>query len=131
MLLLDSIEEHAAQKLRAIRAAKLRDNNDPPLSPFMSAEELEQWSLGGHTEYAGFHVVPKRDFGKVGHYMPEGYIRAGWLVVKDGVNVMPGAVWALTRAEALQMIDVWIACGEDATKFHHLLKAVSRRKGEA
>ena len=59
------------------------------------------------TTYKGLHIVPKLDFGSKaflidGHFTKHGYI------VTDGLcNVMPGAIWFQTVAEAKLGIDIY------------------------
>jgi hypothetical protein len=106
----------------------------------MTDAEYEQWERGDMTEYAGFHIKPKRDFGESGFYdsKTRRNVKEGWVVVKDGCNPMPGATWAHTQAEATQMIDVFMAVDQDGQKFWHLLRAINavaaepavKKKGE-
>lgn len=67
-----------------------------------------------------FRIVPKRDFGSgKGFYDRGRWIKSGF-VVTDGVcNVMPGATWFETVAEAMIGIRVYIAANGDAAKFWH------------
>lgn len=58
-------------------------------------------------EYKGFHIMPKRDFGGY-PYSNVNTIRKGYVVVKDGCNVMPGATWAHSVIEAKEMIESYI-----------------------
>lgn len=105
----------------------------------MTDAEYEQWERGDTTEYAGFYVKPKRDFGS-GFWdsKTQRHVKEGWVIVKDSCNAMPGATWAHTKAEASQMIDVFMAVGEDGQKFWHLLRAINavepepvvKKKGE-
>jgi hypothetical protein len=106
----------------------------------MTDAEYEQWERGDTTEYAGFYIKPKRDFGESGFYdsKTRRNVKEGWVIVKDGCNVMPGATWAHTQAEANQMIDVFMAVDQDGQKFWHLLRAINavaaeppvKKKGE-
>lgn len=106
----------------------------------MTDAEYEQWERGDKTEYAGFYIKPKRDFGESGFYdsHTRRNVKEGWVVVKDGCNPMPGATWAHTQAEATQMIDVFMAVDQDGQKFWHLLRALQavqpepsiKKKGE-
>jgi hypothetical protein len=92
----------------------------------MTDAEYEQWERGDTTEYAGFTIKPKRDFGASGFYdaPTRRKVKEGWVVVKDGCNAMPGATWAHTQAAAKQMIDVFMAVGENPDRFWHLLGAL-------
>lgn len=107
----------------------------------MTDAEYEQWESGNYTcEYAGFWIKPKRDFGETGFYdsKTRRNVKEGWVICKGGCNAMPGATWAHNLAEAHQMIDAFMAVGEDGQKFWHLLRAINavepepavRKKGE-
>jgi hypothetical protein len=75
--------------------------------------------------YRGFAVEPKRDFGSVGFYIGGRFIKEGFVVVKGGSNVMPGATWFRTIESAKHAIDVFIDVDGDAHKFW------TRLRGEA
>lgn len=106
----------------------------------MTDAEYEQWKNGTFIEYAGFKIMPKRDFGESGFYddKTRRNVKEGWVVTREGCNPMPGATWAHTQAGATQLIDVFLAVDEDAQKFWHLLRAINavaaeppvKKKGE-
>jgi hypothetical protein len=98
----------------------------------MTDAEYEQWERGDTTEYAGFTIKPKRDFGERGFYDADTRrnVKEGWVIVKDGCNAMPGATWAHTQARATQMIDVFMAVDQDSQKFWHLLRAINAGEAE-
>lgn len=106
----------------------------------MTDDEYEQWKNGTFIEYAGFKIMPKRDFGETGFWdsHTRRHVKEGWVIVRAGCNIMPGATWAHTQAQATQMIDAFIVVDEDPQKFHHLMRAINaaapepdvRKKGE-
>lgn len=92
--------------------------------------DREAWERGDTMSYAGYKIVPKRDFGN-SHYLINGVkVTHGW-VVTDGVcNVIPGATWARTKEQACHLIDVYLAADKDDTKFWHMLRMVKGCKGD-
>jgi hypothetical protein len=74
-----------------------------------------------------YRIVPKRDFGNgPGFWLPNagdvGTKRYGWVksgfVVTDGMcNIMPGATWFRTVAEAHRALVIWVGCHGDAQEF--------------
>jgi hypothetical protein len=60
-------------------------------------------ATGGHLEYRGLHIEPKRDFGRNGG--------TGWLVTDGVCNVLPGATWAHSIEGAVQLADDYIMAG--------------------
>lgn len=49
-----------------------------------------------------FRIVPKRDFGSTGYLIKGKHVTRGFVVVLGGCNVMPGATWFQTVADAMQ-----------------------------
>lgn len=114
-----------ARKNLALLASKL--HREIGGLPDTKKRDFERWQNGDSMAYAGYSVVPKRDFGA---HMPPG-VTHGWVVVKDGCNALPGATWASTMAEASQLIDVLLAVDENTDKqqrFWHLLSAIQGPK---
>lgn len=85
-----------------------------------------------------FRIVPKRDFGSgPGFWLPNagttgtgnyGFVKSGF-VVTDGIcNIMPGATWFRTVAEAMSAIRIYIEAQGNAAKFWELMRA-ERRMG--
>ena len=72
-------------------------------------------------EYRDFHIVPKLDFGSTPYQNVNTY-RKGYVIVKDGVNVMPGATWATSVIEAKVMIDVYIEADGNGEMFWKILR---------
>lgn len=78
-------------------------------------------------EYRGYEIKPKQDFSPTGYFIKGEYVKSGFNVVKDGVNVMPGAIWFQTTIEAKEAIDAltlaqdntdlfWLIMGLDGTE---------------
>lgn len=72
-------------------------------------------------EYRGFHIRPKRDFGGYPYANVNTY-KKGYVVVKDGMNAMPGATWSFSVIEAKVMIDSFIEAGGDAKVFWEITR---------
>jgi hypothetical protein len=69
-------------------------------------------------EYHGHQIVPKKDFGDgPGHLINGRYVKSGWVVVKDGGNVMPGAAWFENVDDAQFAIDLLIISGSHTDLF--------------
>jgi hypothetical protein len=67
-------------------------------------------------EYKGFHIIPKRDFGKY-PYMNVNTYRKGYVIVQNNVNVMAGATWTSSIVEAKVLIDSHIEANGDSDLF--------------
>lgn len=65
-------------------------------------------------EFQGFTILPKRDFGTVGFNIMGEKVRDGFVVTKNGCNVMPGATWFQTVVAAKRAILNWIDAGENS-----------------
>jgi hypothetical protein len=64
------------------------------------------------TEYRGYQIKLKRDFGNQ-PFLVEGHMLShGYVVIKDGALATPGAVWHYTVADAKLAIDDMIAAGD-------------------
>lgn len=72
-------------------------------------------------EYKGFHIVPKLDFGKYPHSDVNTY-RKGYVVVKSGINVMPGATWASSIIESKEMIESYLEANGNAELFWTIIR---------
>lgn len=77
-------------------------------------------------EYRGFNIVPKRDFGSYPYSNVNTY-RKGYVVVKNGVNVIAGASWASSVIEAKAMIDSHIKADGDGDLFWKIHRAKQGR----
>lgn len=73
-------------------------------------------------DYRGYTIVPKRDFGPMGHYVDGKLTKVGYVAVKDGCNAMPGATWFHTVESAKEAIDVLVAVGGDSELFWQRLR---------
>lgn len=78
--------------------------------------------VSSHTEWCGFTVEPKLDFGNNPHLIDGEWVSTGFVVTKDGVNVMPGAAWFRTVEEALDGIAAYIVADGNGDKFWALMR---------
>jgi hypothetical protein len=62
-------------------------------------------------DYRSFTIQPKRDFGPEGFYLDGKFTKVGYVVVKDGCNPMPGAVWFRSIEAAKEAVDDLIETG--------------------
>jgi len=74
-------------------------------------------------EYRGYTIEPKLDFGTHAHLCNGAKYKTGWVVVKDGCNAMPGAVWFTLRRKARHAIDALIDVDGDAGEFWKRVRA--------
>lgn len=74
-------------------------------------------------EYRGYHIIPKLDFGSY-PYLNVNTYKKGYVIVKDSMNVMPGATWATSIIEAKEMINSLIESNGDGQLFWE----IQRRK---
>ena len=72
-------------------------------------------------EYRDFHIVPKLDFDGMPYQNVNTY-RKGYVIVKDYVNIMPGATWATSVIEAKAMIDAYIEADGNAEMFWKIFR---------
>ena len=73
------------------------------------------------SEYRGYQIEPKRDFGTYGFLIKGEWVKTGFVVVKDGCNAMPAAAWFQTKPEAKEAIDALIVSEGDAELFWLIL----------
>ena len=83
-----------------------------------------------------YRIKPKRDFGSgPGFWLPGagehgthkyGFVKHGFVVTDGLCNIMPGACWFRTVADAMQGLADWLAVDGDAAAFWALRTA---RKG--
>lgn len=73
-----------------------------------------------------FRIVPKRDFGANGYWLPNagshgagnyGWVRKGWIVTDGFCNIMPGAAWFRTIPEAIHALTIFIEVNGEPDKF--------------
>lgn len=67
--------------------------------------------MSNETEYRGFIIKPKLDFGSGGYLINGRVVTEGFVAVKDGCNALPGATWGQTVERVQELIDVLIAVG--------------------
>jgi hypothetical protein len=65
------------------------------------------------TEYRGFGIVPKNDFGQSGYLVHGHMVTEGYIVTENGCNALPGAMWVLTVQQAKDAIDDLLKARED------------------
>lgn len=93
--------------------------------------------MSTETEYKGYLIKPKTDFGLHGFLVQGRWIKEGFVVTKNNMNMMPGATWFVDVAQAKIAIDVLIECGGnpnepfkevDAKKFWEILQPKLKAK---
>ena len=67
------------------------------------------------TEYRGYTIQPKLDFGVDS-------TETGFVVVQSGCNAMPGATWFKSVPEAKSAIDILIRVKGDAVRFWEIMQ---------
>lgn len=78
-------------------------------------------------EYKGFTIRPKLDMGSSPLLVDGNEYRRGYIVTRDGLQVMPGGVWFASVVEARFAIDVFVEAGEDGPTFWNLWNEYSGR----
>lgn len=79
---------------------------------YMSDSEFQQWKDGRGMQIGELSIQPKRDFGSTGFLIDGETVKCGWVVCKGIVNVIPGAMWAKTIAQAKQMMGAYIVASQ-------------------
>jgi hypothetical protein len=74
-------------------------------------------------QHRGFTIKPKRDFGGHPYFIRGKTVWRGFVVVRDGINVMPAATWFYTVEHAKVGIDCLIESDGNAQHFYDLLQA--------
>lgn len=95
---------------------------------FTDTEVRERFQRGSVT-YREYEIKAKRDFVDHLAYHRGFYISEGYVVVKDGCNPMPGAIWFKTVESAEECIDILIAVGPE--RFWEAHKAIKAAKKAA
>jgi hypothetical protein len=71
-----------------------------------------------------FRIVPKRDFGAGKGFLIDGaWVKSGFVVTDGRCNIMPGATWFLTVAQAMRAIRIYVEVGGDAVAFWAAVRA--------
>lgn len=78
-----------------------------------------------------WRIVPKLDFGSgPGYYIDGKYVKKGFIVTDGFCNMMPGAIWFQTKAQASIAITIYAdiaSVGGDSDTFHlRLRKALGK-----
>lgn len=72
-----------------------------------------------------YRIQPKRDFGSSKGFLINGqWVKSGFVVTDGFCNVMPGATWFQTVADAFRAIVIWELAGKCADEFWRLWRAV-------
>ncbi|QIG70736.1 hypothetical protein EVB91_185 [Rhizobium phage RHph_I1_18] len=68
--------------------------------------------------YERYRIKPKRDFSGKGYLLNGQWIRRGFVVTNGGmINVMPGATWFLTIADAMDALRILIEVNHNPELF--------------
>ena len=89
----------------------------------MSEAEFERWERGDLNQIGDYTIKPKRDFGE-GFLIRGVWVKAGWIVLRNGVSVLPGAVWDTTLAGASRTVGKLMVAKGDSDIFHGLTLAL-------
>lgn len=73
-----------------------------------------------------FRITIKRDFGRNGFWIGGRWVRQGFVVTRGGANIMPGATWFRTVADAMRAIRIWTEA-ETVDEFWTRLRSGSDR----
>ena len=85
---------------------------------------MKSYSYKGHT------VQPKLDFTRDGYWVHGKIITHGWVVCKDGYNVMPGATWFESIREAKEALNVLLRVECDAKRFWEAMQPKRYKLGQ-
>jgi hypothetical protein len=72
--------------------------------------------------YRDHSIQPKRDFGRHGYLADGKIVTKGWVVCKDGVNIMPGGTWFQSLREARSALDVFLRVRGNADRFWEIMQ---------
>lgn len=89
-------------------------------------QDFEAWEKGDFVTYGRYVIKPSKDFGTEGTLHDH-----AWVVTESGVNPLPGATWAYSRADAIALVDILEAVDKNDKKFWHLLRALQHYAGES
>lgn len=68
--------------------------------------------MSNQLKYNAYIIEPKRDFGNMPYWIDGFPVTQGYVVVKDGCNVMPGATWFQTVRDAKRACDILDRVGD-------------------
>jgi hypothetical protein len=88
---------------------------------------MNDWKSNYTLKYREHVIKVKQDFGNGFHLIDGMPTNFGYVVVKDNVNVVPGAGWFQTVKEAKHAIDVLITTDGNADMFYNAMQAYSQR----
>jgi hypothetical protein len=72
-----------------------------------------------------YRIVPKRDFGRMGFWIEGKWVKTGFVVTDGFCNVMPGATWFRTVADAMAAIRVLEETKGDSDAFWARMRAAA------
>lgn len=78
-------------------------------------------------EYKGYTIRPKLDMGSTPWLSNGNDYRRGYIVTRNGVQVMPGAAWFSSVIEARVAVDILIQVDGDGSAFWNLWNEYSGR----
>lgn len=79
------------------------------------------------TQTQTFRIVPKRDFGSHGFLINGQWVKTGFVVTDGLCNIMPGATWFQTVAEAMRALRIYRAVNGDAARFWQRIRSVDEQ----
>jgi hypothetical protein len=85
------------------------------------------WKSNYTLNYRDHMILVKQDFGSSFHLIDGMPTNIGYVVVKDGVNVMPGAVWFQTVKQARRAVDLLILTEGNVELFYKAMNAYNGR----
>lgn len=92
----------------------------------LSADKM-RYAVRYQVDHRGHSIIVKQDFGDSWHLIDGMPCAWGYVVVKDGCNAMPAAIWFQTVRDAKAAIDILIQAEGDAQKFWVLWRARQAR----
>lgn len=71
-----------------------------------------------------YRIVPKRDFGAgPGFWINRAWVKSGFIVTDGRCNIMPGACWFRSIAEAMDALTILLNVGHNADRFWDAMRA--------
>ena len=83
-------------------------------------------------EYRGYQIEVKKDFGSLGYFIGNfgEKISSGYVIVKNGANVLPGATWAKDIETSHVLIDIFETAKGDSARFWELHRLYKQGKDD-